>query len=222
MGTADRATGLRPPLRALVVDDHEIVRDGLIGLLHRHRIEVVATAGDVASAVAALAAHAGALDVVVLDVRLPGGGAPEVLRQAPDGCPPVLAVSSSDERDDVVRTIRAGAIGYVLKSAPADDVAAAVRSTAAGEPVFSPQLAGHVLDLDLSAAATGDQAWEQLTDRQVEVLRLLARGRTYKEIAAELVVSVKTVESHVRRLLQALQLTNRHEAARWALDRGLE
>lgn len=209
-------------MRAVLVDDHEVVREGLAAILSGRHVEVVGQAADVDGAVEVVLATSPA--VVVLDVRLPGGGAPAVLaaleQRLGDGRPPVLAVSASDERDDVVATVRAGATGYLLKTAPSERIAEAVRATAAGEPVFSPELAGHVLDLDLDATATADPAWDALTDRQVEVLRLLARGLTYRQIAAELVVSDRTVESHVRRLLQALQLTNRHEATRWALDRG--
>lgn len=218
-----RAASVRPPLRAVLVDDHEVVREGLVAVLGRHRVAIVGQAGDVAGAVDVVTSTRPA--VVVLDVRIPGGGAPAVLAALEEAMgvarPPVLAVSASDERDDVLATVRAGATGYLLKTAAAERIAAAVRSTADGEPVFSPELAGHLLDLDLDATATGDEAWEDLTERQVEVLRLLARGMTYRQIAEELVVSDRTVESHVRRLLHALQLTNRHEAARWAHDRNL-
>ncbi len=215
----DRAKVIEAPLRLVLVDDHEIVRGGLQALFIGAGIEVVGEAGDVESALAAVRRHRP--DVLVLDVRIPGGGGHRVLEQL-DEVPRTLAVSASDERDDVVRTVAAGAIGYLLKTASSATILSAVRSTAAGQPVFSPELAGHVLDMDMDLGAVADPAWEALTDRQVEVLRLLARGRTYKQIAAELVVSVKTVETHVRHVLQALQLTNRHEAARWAMDRGLE
>lgn len=214
-----RARAVAAPLRLVLVDDHEIVRSGLRAVMEKVGIQVVGEAHDVDSAIAAISMlHP---DVVVLDVRLPGGGAAAVLSGC-DPVPPTLAVSASDERDDVVRTIRSGAMGYVLKTATSDAIVDAVRRTASGDPVFSPELAGHVLDLDLSLASVDDPAWEALTDRQVEVLRLLARGKTYKLIAEDLVVSVKTVETHVRHVLQTLQLTNRHEAARWAMDRGLE
>ncbi len=216
---AQRARPVEAPLRLVLVDDHEVVRSGLRAVVEKAGIQVVGEAEDVPSAVeVAQRTHP---DVLVLDVRIPGGGGHRVLEEL-DPVPPTLAVSASDERDDVVRTVAAGATGYLLKTASSDAIVRAIRSTAAGEPVFSPELAGHVLDLDLDLAAVDDPAWEALTDRQVEVLRLLARGRTYKQIAEELVVSVKTVETHVRHVLQALQVENRHEAARWAMERGLE
>jgi len=216
---AGRAAAVRPPLRVVVVDDHEVVRSGLRGALHGHRVEVVAEAADVAAAVTAVRSHRP--DVLVLDVRLPGGGAPAVLAALGDDTPPTLAVSASDERDDVVRTVRAGASGYLLKTASVEAIVAAIEATAAGEPVFSAELAGHLLDLDL-ADHIDDEEWEALTDRERDVLRLLARGHTYKRIADELTVGAKTVETHVRNILRKLQLTNRHEAARWALERGFD
>lgn len=215
----ERARAVAAPLRLVLVDDHEIVRGGLRTLLSTAGIEVVGEAADVAGAVEVVGRTRP--DVLLLDVRIPGGGGRRVLEQL-DPRPRTLAVSASDERDDVVRTIAAGATGYLLKTASSEQILSAVRATAAGEPVFSPELAGHVLDLDLDLGAVDDPAWNALTERQVEVLRLLARGRTYRQIAEELVVSAKTVETHVRHVLQALQLTNRHEAARWAMERGLE
>ena len=130
-------------------------------------------------------------------------------------------MSASDERDDVVRTVAAGASGYLLKTAAVDDIAAAIRATRGGEPVFSAELAGHLLELDL-ADAIDDPEWEALTDREREVLRHLARGHTYRRIGEQLHVTEKTVETHVRNILRKLQLSNRHEAARWAIDRGFD
>lgn len=218
---SNRASKVRPPLRVVLVDDHEVVRAGLRGILAGAGMEVVGEAGDVAGAVAVV--DETAPDVVVLDVRLPGGGGPAVLAELDDDVP-VLACSASDERDDVLATVGAGALGYVLKTSAADQLVAAVRGTAAGEPVFSAELAGHLLDADLQAAADAveDDEWRALTDREREVLRYLARGRTYRRIAEELVVSPKTVETHVRNILSKLQVSNRHEAARWALDRNLD
>lgn len=218
--TTDRAAKVRPPLRAVIVDDHEVVRTGLVAALEAHRIEVVAQAADVAEAVAVV--RSTSPDVLVLDVRLPGGGGPAVLRELGKDAPPTLAVSSSDERDDVLRTVGAGASGYLLKTEPVADIAAAIHATADGTPVFSPELAGHVMDLDLGADAIDDPEWEALTDREREVLRHLARGHTYNRIAETLVVSPKTIETHVRNILHKLQLKNRHEAARWAMERGFE
>jgi DNA-binding NarL/FixJ family response regulator len=213
-----QATRLAPPLRVVLVDDHAIVRSGLRAELEQRRCEVVAEAGDVGEAVAAI--ERTRPDVVLLDVRLPGGGGPAVLEALAEP-PPTLAVSASDERADVVATVTAGATGYLLKTSPVDDLVAAVRATAAGEPVFSAELAGHLLDLDL-ADHVDDEQWQQLTDREREVLRLLARGRAYRDIAEELVVAVKTVETHVRNILHKLQITNRHEAARWAMEHGFD
>jgi DNA-binding NarL/FixJ family response regulator len=216
----NRATAVRPPLRIVVVDDHAVVRGGLVAALPAHRIEVVAEAEDVESAVAAV--RRTSPDVLLLDVHLPGGGGPAVLHALGADVPPTLAISASDERDDVLATIRAGATGYLLKTTSLDDIAAAVRATANGQPVFSPELAGHVMDLDVNDAVIADPEWESLTDREREVLRLLARGHSYDRIAESLVVSPRTVETHVRNTLHKLHLTNRHEATRWAIDRGFD
>lgn len=216
----DRAAAVRPPLRVVVVDDHAVVRGGLVAGLPEHRVEVVAEAVDVATAVDAV--RRTGPDVLLLDVHLPGGGGQAVLRDLGDAVPPTLAISASDERDDVLATIRAGATGYLLKTAPLDEIAEAVRRTAEGVPVFSPELAGHVMDLDLAEAHIADPEWESLTEREREVLRLLARGHTYDRIAEQLVVSPRTVETHVRNTLHKLHLTNRHEATRWAIERGFD
>lgn len=218
---SSKARPVRPPLRIVLVDDHEVVRTGLRQIFERHRMEVVGEAADVEGAVTAVGDSDP--DAVVLDVMLPGGGGPAVLEQI-DPAIPVLACSASDQRDHVVATVRGGASGYVLKTAAADDLVAALRATADGEPYFSPELAGHLLDLDLEAKvdAVADEQWRALTEREREVLRLLARGRTYRRIAEELSVAVKTVETHVRNILQKLQVSNRHEATRWALDHNLD
>jgi DNA-binding NarL/FixJ family response regulator len=185
-------------------------------------IEVVGEAEDVASAVASIAATAP--DVVLLDVHLPGGGGVEVLRQVLPALPDVrfLAVSVSDAADDVIGTIRAGARGYVTKTISGADLADAVTRVAAGDAVFSPRLAGFVLDAFAATDAPAiDPELDALTQREREVLRLIARGYAYKEIAKELFISVKTVESHVSSVLRKLQLSNRHELTRWATDRRL-
>lgn len=197
-----------------------MVRTGLRQILERNRCEVVGEAADVDTAVATIGRTKP--DVVVLDVMLPGGGGAAVLARI-DASIPVLACSASDQRDDVVATVRGGASGYVLKTAAAEDLVAALRATADGEPYFSPELAGHLLDTDLAAQADAveDEQWQALTDREREVLRLVARGRSYRRIGDELGVAVKTVETHVRNILQKLQVENRHEAARWAFDRNL-
>ncbi len=217
----DPAQRLRPPLRVVVVDDHEVVRAGLRAELPRHRVEVVGEAHDVASALEVV--RTTTPDVILLDVHLPGGGGPAVLTALGDDAPPTLAVSASDQRDDVVATVRAGAGGYLLKTAPMAAVAAAVATVHAGEPVFSPELAGHLLDLDLGQHdGVDDPDWQALTDREREVLRHLARGHPYRRIGEELHVSTKTVETHVRHILQKLQVSNRHEATVWAIDRGFD
>lgn len=218
---AQRARSLRPPLRVVVVDDHAVVRAGLKAELPNHRLEVVGEAFDVQSAIEVV--RATAPDVMVLDVHLPGGGGPAVLRALGADAPATLAVSASDQRDDVVATVRAGARGYLLKTETMEQVAAAVHAVNADEPVFSPELAGHLLDLDLDVQdGVEDPDWQALTDRQREVLRHLARGHPYRRIAESLHVSTKTIETHVRHILQTLQVTNRHEATVWAIDRGFD
>jgi DNA-binding NarL/FixJ family response regulator len=167
---------------------------------------------------------------VLLDVHLPGGGGVEVLRRllgvaaAAPGTPEVrfLALSVSDAPDDVIAVIRAGARGYVTKTITGDELADSVERVAAGDAVFSPRLAGFVLDAFAGALpARADDDLDQLTPRERDVLRLIARGYTYKEVARELVLSVKTVETHVSAVLRKLQLSNRSELTRWATDRRL-
>jgi DNA-binding NarL/FixJ family response regulator len=208
-------------IRVVIVDDHRLFRAGVRAELG-NGIEVVGEAEDVASAVASIAAAAP--DVVLLDVHLPGGGGVEVLRQVLPALPDVrfLAVSVSDAADDVIGTIRAGARGYVTKTISGDDLADAVTRVAAGDAVFSPRLAGFVLDAFAATDAPAiDPELDALTNREREVLRLIARGYAYKEIAKELFISVKTVETHVSSVLRKLQLSNRHELTRWATDRRL-
>jgi DNA-binding NarL/FixJ family response regulator len=211
-------------IRVVIVDDHRLFRAGVRAELG-NGIEVVGEAEDVASAVASIAATAP--DVVLLDVHLPGGGGVEVLRQILPSVttrPDVrfLAVSVSDAADDVIGTIRAGARGYVTKTISGDDLADAVTRVAAGDAVFSPRLAGFVLDAFAATDAPAiDPELDALTQREREVLRLIARGYAYKEIAKELFISVKTVETHVSSVLRKLQLSNRHELTRWATDRRL-
>jgi DNA-binding NarL/FixJ family response regulator len=208
-------------IRVVLVDDHRLFRAGVRAELG-NGIEVVGEAEDVASAVASIAATAP--DVVLLDVHLPGGGGVEVLRQVLPALPDVrfLAVSVSDAADDVIGTIRAGARGYVTKTISGDDLADAVIRVAAGDAVFSPRLAGFVLDAFAATDAPAiDPELDALTQREREVLRLIARGYAYKEIAKELFISVKTVETHVSSVLRKLQLSNRHELTRWATDRRL-
>jgi DNA-binding NarL/FixJ family response regulator len=208
-------------IRVVIVDYHRLFRAGVRAELGTG-IEVVGEAEDVATAVASIAATAP--DVVLLDVHLPGGGGVEVLRQVLPALPDVrfLAVSVSDAADDVIGAIRAGARGYVTKTISGDDLADAVTRVAAGDAVFSPRLAGFVLDAFAATDAPAiDPELDALTNREREVLRLIARGYAYKEIAKELFISVKTVETHVSSVLRKLQLSNRHELTRWATDRRL-
>ncbi|HUR72803.1 MAG TPA: response regulator transcription factor [Sporichthya sp.] len=217
------------PLRVLVVDDHRMFRTGVRAELDAAGggIHVVSEAEDVASAVAATLQHRP--DVVLLDVHLPGGGGATVLREVLAGAPEVrfLALSVSDAAEDVIGVIRAGARGYVTKSITGPELADAIRRVAAGDAVFSPRLAGFVLDAFAGPGGPGgpapavDPELDLLTTREREVLRLIARGYTYREIARDLFISTRTVESHVSAVLRKLQLSNRHELSRWASDRRL-
>lgn len=213
----------------LVVDDHALVRSGVCGELARVApdLQVVAEAADVEGAVAATTSLRP--DVVLLDVHLPGGqgggGAEVAARCLAAGSPSrFLALSVSDAAEDVVAVIRAGARGYVTKAIGPEELADAVRRVAAGDAAFSPRLAGFVLDaFGTSAAETAvhDDELDRLSAREREVMRLIARGYTYKEAAGELFISVKTVETHVRAVLRKLQLSNRNELTRWAAARHL-
>ena len=225
-----RRTDPAPParLRLLVVDDHALVRAGVRAELTAHApdLEVVAEAEDVEGAVAAV--HALRPDVVLLDVHLPGGdggGGAEVVAACRDApATRFLALSISDAADDVVGVIRAGARGYVTKAISTADLAQAVRRVAAGDAAFSPRLAGFVLDAFGAGAgevAVADTELDRLSAREREVMRLIARGYTYKECASELFISVKTVETHVSAVLRKLQLSNRNELTRWAVARRI-
>ena len=204
-------------IRLVIVDDHEMVRAGIRGGLPED-IEVVGEADDVASAVTTIAKADP--DVVLLDVHLPGGNAQEVLRQS-HGDARYLALSVSDAAQDVIAVVRLGARGYVTKDISADALAKAIRQVAAGDAVFSPRLAGFVLDAFTGAAAQSDDELDRLTARERDVMRLIARGYTYRETADELYLSIKTVETHMSAVLRKLQLSNRRELARWAQGRGL-
>ena len=215
-------------LRVLVVDDHALVRAGVRSELAAHAadLEVVGEADDVEGAVAAV--HALTPDVVLLDVHLPGGnggGGAEVVAACQDApATRFLALSVSDASDDVVGVIRAGARGYVTKAISTADLAQAVRRVAAGDAAFSPRLAGFVLDAFGAGAgevAVADSELDRLSSREREVMRLIARGYTYRECAGELFISIKTVETHVSAVLRKLQLSNRNELTRWAAARHL-
>jgi DNA-binding NarL/FixJ family response regulator len=216
----------RPRPRVLLVDDHGLFRSGVRSELG-DQVEVVGEADDVQPAIDLI----GELlpDVVLLDVHLPGGGGQAVVAATKPGHPQVLflALSASDAPEDVIAVIRAGARGYVTKTISGAELVDAVHRVAAGDAVFSPRLAGFVLDA--FASGTGqdigepsfDPELDQLTPREREVLRLIARGYTYKEIAKELFISVKTVETHVSSVLRKLQLSTRHQLTKWATERRL-
>jgi DNA-binding NarL/FixJ family response regulator len=205
----------------VIVDDHHLFRAGVRAELGE-RVSVVGDAGGVGEAVELIIAEAP--DVVLLDVHMPDGGGVEVIRRVVGAQPTVrfLALSVSDAAEDVIAVIRAGARGYVTKTISGAELANAVRRVAEGDAVFSPRLAGFVLDAFAGEApATQDQALDQLTQREREVLRHIARGYMYKEIAQRLGISVKTVEAHVSAVLRKLQLSSRHELSRWAVQRRL-
>ena len=214
-----------PPARAVrvvLVDDHRMFRSGVRTELG-DAVEVVGEAEDVDGAVAVITATEP--DVVLLDVHLPGGGGRAILQALVPKLPDVrfLALSVSDAPEDVISVIRAGARGYVTKSITGPELADAVVRVAGGDVVFSPRLAGFVLDAFAATTdvAAVDEDLDRLTQREREVLRLIARGYTYREVARQLFISVKTVETHVSAVLRKLQLSNRHELTRWATDRRL-
>lgn len=217
------------PTRVVIVDDHAMFRAGVRSELARYgsdAVDVVAEAADVDEAVAAVVAHRP--DVVLLDVHLPGGGGVEVMRKVAStpgsgATPRFLALSVSDAAEDVIGTIRGGARGYVTKTITGPELVGAIQRVAGGDAVFSPRLAGFVLDafagsIDVAAV---DEDLDRLTEREREVMRLIARGYAYKEVAKELFISIKTVETHMSSVLRKLQLSSRHELARWASDRRL-
>jgi DNA-binding NarL/FixJ family response regulator len=207
--------------RVVIVDDHELFRAGVRAGLEGF-VEVAGAAATVDEAVELIAAEQP--DVVLLDVHMPDGGGVAVLRRAADAGTSArfLALSVSDAAEDVIATIRAGARGYVTKSISPEELADAIRRVHEGDAVFSPRLAGFVLDAFAGAQpAAADPELDQLTAREQEVLRHLARGYMYKEIALRLQISVKTVEAHVSSVLRKLQLSSRHELSRWAAERRL-
>jgi DNA-binding NarL/FixJ family response regulator len=210
-------------VRVFLVDDHQLflsgVRAELAGL-----VDVVGTATEVDEAIEKI--REAEPDVVLVDVHMPGGGGRAVIEAVRRSHPDVkfLALSVSDAAEDVIGIIRSGARGYVTKTISPHDLAGAVSRVNDGDAVFSPRLAGFVLDAFANepvVAATPDPELDQLTSRERDVLRLIARGYTYKEIARRLEISAKTVETHVSSVLRKLQLSTRHELTRWATDRGV-
>jgi DNA-binding NarL/FixJ family response regulator len=220
------ATSASP--RVFVVDDHAMVRAGVRAELGTE-VTVVGEAADVDGAVAGI--RAAQPDVVLLDVHLPGGGGRAVLETLRTELPAVrwLALSVSDAAEDVIAVIRAGARGYVTKTISGPELLDAVRRVADGDVVFSPRLAGFVLDAFAAAGAAAPPSGDPATDpgldllsaREREVMQLLARGYTYREIGSRLFISVKTVESHASNVLRKLQLSNRNELTRWAATNRL-
>jgi DNA-binding NarL/FixJ family response regulator len=206
--------------RVVLVDDHDLFRAGVRSELGG-AVEIVGEAGSVAEAVPLIRELDP--DVVLLDVHLPDGGGQAVIAGVAQERPGVrfLALSVSDAAEDVIDVIRAGARGYVTKSISGAELFDAVRRTADGDAVFSPRLAGFVLDAFRSGTTPVDPELDVLTPREREVLQLIARGYRYKEIAARLHLSVKTVETHVSAVLRKLQLSNRAELTRWAAERRL-
>jgi len=212
----------------VIVDDHAMFRTGVRAELGSS-VDVVAEAADVDQAVAAVLEHQP--EVVLLDVHLPGGGGAEVMRRVAlspaaakqEVATRFLALSVSDAAEDVIGTIRAGARGYVTKTITGPELVAAIDRVASGDAVFSPRLAGFVLDAFAGTieVAAVDEDLDRLTEREREVMRLIARGYSYKEVGSTLFISIKTVETHMSSVLRKLQLSSRHELTRWATDRRL-
>jgi DNA-binding NarL/FixJ family response regulator len=207
--------------RVLIVDDHQLFRSGVRAELEP-LLDIAGEAAGVEEAVRGIAATRP--DVVLLDVHMPDGGGVEVIRRVAgesDHAPLFLALSVSDAAEDVIAVIRAGARGYVTKNISGPELADAVRRVSDGDAVFSPRLAGFVLDAFAGPAPQPESELDALTPREREVLQHIARGYMYKEIALRLDISPKTVEAHVSSVLRKLQLSSRHELTRWAAERGL-
>jgi DNA-binding NarL/FixJ family response regulator len=212
--------------RVFLVDDHELIRAGIRAEI-ADAVEIVGEADEVEAAVEMIVERRP--DVVLLDVHMPDGGGLRVLREVLAQTSDVrfLALSVSDAAEDVIAIVRAGASGYVTKSISGGDLVEAIWRLRVGDAVFSPRLAGFVLEAfagdpgSIATGSSGDPDLDQLTTRERQVLRLIARGYAYKQIAAELGISPKTVESHVSSVLRKLQLSNRYQLSNWASERRL-
>ena len=208
-------------MRVFLVDDHALFRAGVRAEIG-DAVTVVGEAGSVEDAIAGIIATAP--DVVVVDVHLPGGGGRAIIEAVKRERPAItfLALSVSDSAEDVVAIIRAGARGYVTKTIGADELVDAIQRVHAGDAVFSPRLAGFVLDAFSGVLPpASNPELDQLSAREQDVMRLIARGYTYREVATRLHLSVKTIETHVSAVLRKLQLSNRHELTAWATERRL-
>jgi DNA-binding NarL/FixJ family response regulator len=215
-------------VRIVLVEDHALFRAGVRAELTelcrhdvgRRRVEIVGEAADVDGAIEVI--RETKPDVVLLDVHLPGGGGHVVVQRAGTAGPRFLALSVSDAAEDVISVVRAGVRGYVTKTIDADALLDAIVRVHEGDAVFSPRLAGFVLDaFSGELPAPSDPELDLLTSREQEVLRLIARGYTYREVATRLHLSVKTIETHVSAVLRKLQLSNRHQLSAWATQRRL-
>lgn len=224
---SERRAAPDTPVSVLVIDDHALFRAGVLSELSKYpeAVVVVGEASDVDSAIAAV--NTLQPQVALLDVHLPGGrggGGAEVAKAGAGSATKFLALSVSDAAEDVVAVIRAGARGYVTKTIATPDLIDAIVRVADGDAAFSPRLAGFVLDAfgaTRDSVVADDGGLDSLSTREFEVMRLIARGYSYKEIASELFISIKTVESHVSAVLRKLQLSNRHEITSWALARKI-
>jgi DNA-binding NarL/FixJ family response regulator len=205
-------------VRVFIVDDHHLFRAGVRSELE-DSVDIIGDASEVDAAIEMIRERQP--DVVLLDVHIPGGGGRTVLESVASTHPDIrfLALSVSDSPEDVIAIVRAGARGYVTKTVETEELVAAIESVAGGDAVFSPRLAGFVLDAFADTLPAGnDPEFDQLSPREKEVLRLIALGHTYKETAMRLDIAAKTIERHVSSVLRKLQLSNRHELARWAAD----
>jgi DNA-binding NarL/FixJ family response regulator len=208
-------------IEVYLVDDHRLFLSGVKAELDEE-FRIAGTAYDVDTAIEEIRSRRP--DVVLVDVHMPDGGGIAVVEGVAETNPDIkfLALSVSDQAEDVIAMIRAGARGYVTKTIDPEDLADAIRRVDAGDAVFSPRLAGFVLDAFAGAIPTDvDPELDQLTSREKDVLRLIARGFAYKQVARKLNISIKTVETHVSSVLRKLQLSNRHELARWASKRRI-